>query len=513
VLSGLALCAAVTGLIAGIAGAWSPCGLSMLDTIGSTLGDTRRWVLLMAVSAFAVGAIVGGIVTFGGLALAGTLLGGEATLRDALAGAIALAAAVADWRGVRIAPQIRRQVPERWRWIMPLPLACGLYGVLLGLGFTTFVLAFAVWALAAISVALDNVTLGVIVGVAFGVGRALPIVWLAPGLRTADGQRRLDRIAVDVRLWLGMRRLGALGLTLFAVAIGTASAFGHSVAPRPVTIATTATDPSVDGPLVAWQDVGGGGILEGSTGATGATTPLPGDLPALGGANVAWEQGGEIVVANAATLSPQVMIPLPGGATLSALAVSDSWLVVSDLPAGGGADLLAISLSDPATITTIAQAPLAGEIGRPMIDGSDVVFARGGPSVSRITEIDLVNGAKTWLRRTDANHSFLNPVLANGQLLYEQVGRCAQELLLGAPGIASKNTLLLSIPSAVRRDPGYQAGYQHAWNSASLCANRSAGPGSKITLGTTALGASAAYVTEYSANATRARIVSVSLNG
>jgi hypothetical protein len=512
VLSGLSVCAALTALIAGVAGAWSPCGLSMLDTIGSTLGDTRRWVLLTAVSTFALGAIVGGVVTFGGLALAGTLLGGEATLRDVLAGAIALAAAAADWRGVRIAPQIRRQVPERWRWVMPLPLACGLYGVLLGLGFTTFVLAFAVWALAAISVALDNVALGVLVGVAFGVGRALPIVWLAPGLRTADGQRRLDRIAVDVRLWLGFRRLGALGLTLCAIAIGTASAFGHPVARRPVTVATAATDPSVAGPLVAWQEVGGSGVLQGATGATGSTTPLPGDLPAVGGSNVAWEQTGEIVVANAATLSPQVTIPLPTGATLSALAVSDSWLAISDLPSGGGANLLAVSLSDPSTMRTIAQAPLAGEIGRPVIDGSDVVFARGGPTFSQINEIDLVSGTTTRLRWTRANHSLLNPVLVNGQLLYEQVGRCAQQLLLGSPAKASRNRLLLSLPSTVRRDPGYQPGYQEAWNGASLCRNRSAGPGGKITLGTTALGTSAAYVTEYPADAADARIVTVSLD-
>ena len=84
--------------------------------------------------------------------------------------ALALAAAVADWRGLRIAPQIRRQVPERWRWIMPLPLACALYGVLLGLGFTTFVLAFAVWALAGISFAAGEPALGALIGVAFGAG-------------------------------------------------------------------------------------------------------------------------------------------------------------------------------------------------------------------------------------------------------------------------------------------------------------------------------------------------------
>ena len=39
---------------------------------------------------------------------------------------------------------------------MPVPLAAGLYGVLLGLGFTTFILSFAVWALAGIAVALGD---------------------------------------------------------------------------------------------------------------------------------------------------------------------------------------------------------------------------------------------------------------------------------------------------------------------------------------------------------------------
>ena len=64
-----------------------------------------------------------------------------------------MAAASPRPAGLRIVPQIRRQLPEGWRWTMPLPLAAGLYGVLLGLGFTTFVLSFGVWALAGISVA------------------------------------------------------------------------------------------------------------------------------------------------------------------------------------------------------------------------------------------------------------------------------------------------------------------------------------------------------------------------
>ena len=59
---------------------------------------------------------------------------------------------------------------------MPVPLAAGLYGVLLGLGFTTFILSFAVWALAGISVALGEPQTGLLIGLAFGAGRALPVI-------------------------------------------------------------------------------------------------------------------------------------------------------------------------------------------------------------------------------------------------------------------------------------------------------------------------------------------------
>lgn len=498
----LAVSAGLTAVIAGIAGAWSPCGLSMLDTIGSALGDARRAMVLLAVATFTIGAVLGGVVTFGGLALLGELLGGDGQLRDVLAGVIASAAAVADWRGVRIAPQIRRQVPERWRWIMPLPLACGLYGVLLGLGFTTFVLAFAVWALAAISVAGDSVSLGIIVGAAFGVGRAIPIACLTPNLNSENGQRRLDRISVDPRLWLGLRRVGALGLTLCVVALGAATALGNSLGSQLTTLATSATDPSAAGGLVAWQSIGGSGVLQGATGAS----PLPGDLPALGDANVAWEQGADIVVANATTLTTEATVPLPAGAKLSALAVSASWLVISALPVGGAAELVAVSLADPTTSTTISMAPLAGEIGRPAIDGSDLVFSASSASSSAIVEVDLATGTRTELHATRANYSLQNPVLSGGQLLYEQVGRCEQKLLLGPATRGARSRLLLGLPSTVRRDPGYQPGYQRNWDSASHCPNRAAGPGGKITLGTIALDGTNAYVTEYPADVADARI-------
>src|SRR5690606_32919717 len=113
---------------------------------------------------------------------------------------------------VRIAPQLRRQVPEAWRRTLPLPLAAFLYGVLLGLGFTTYVLPFALPALAAVSLVVADVGLGLVLGVAFGVGRALPIVALAPVADRGLGARALDAMAARPGLLRGARLVDAAAL-------------------------------------------------------------------------------------------------------------------------------------------------------------------------------------------------------------------------------------------------------------------------------------------------------------
>ena len=147
---------AIAAVAAGITGAWSPCGFSMVETLAPAGYAGRLRTTLVACATFTAGALVGGVITFGGLGLLGQWLGAGGTGAAAVAAAVAIAAAIGEARGVRIVPQVRRQVPESWRRVMPVPLAAGLYGVLLGLGFTTFILTFAVWALAAVSVALGD---------------------------------------------------------------------------------------------------------------------------------------------------------------------------------------------------------------------------------------------------------------------------------------------------------------------------------------------------------------------
>jgi len=502
VLTALIVAAAVTALIAGIAGAWSPCGFSMIETIGTALGDARRSMLALATATFTLGALAGGAATYGGLAALGTLLGGAGGVRDGLACALALAAALADWRGIRIAPQIRRQVPERWRWIMPLPLACGLYGLLLGLGFTTFVLSFAVWALAGISLAAGSLTLGLVTGLSFGLGRALPVLWISPRLRGESGQLALDRLALEPRMWLGLRRLDAIALGACAAALlGSGGALAATLPPF-------ATDPSVDGASLAWQHAGGGrGWLRETT----RTVRLPGRLPALGGGRVAWVQGGELVIARRYPARAPHLIPAPPNARVDALAVSARWLVVRDQVDAGVANLFAVSLRDPSRRVYLQGSGAPGAIGRPSISGDTVAYALSGARRSTLYEVNLATGARTVVLEEHANVLFSNPVISHRRLLYERTDRCEQELLLRTSQHGHAR-VLLTLPSTVTRDPGYQPGYVEDYNSASLCAHRSTGAGGAITLGASALGARDAYVSESPADPAHTRIVSVPLD-
>ncbi len=482
-LDGLLVALTLTAMAAGLTGAFSPCGFSMVDTIGSTLGNTRKSITRVACLTFTIGAMLGGVLTFGGLAFLGQLAGEtSSSLGLALAALIALTAAVADWRGLRIAPQIRRQVPETWRWRLSLPLAAGLYGVLLGLGFTTFVLSFAVWALAGMSVAVGSPLLGMAIGLAFGFGRALPVIWLAPELHSGRGSERLEGMAAEPRLWLGLRRLDALGLLLCALLMSGAVANASTL--------PAASDPSVSEGALVWQSLGGPGRLQLSS---GEQRILPGTDPAVGESLIAWQSGSQITVADLATMTPKLVLP---AVNVDAIAVSPTWVAYRDQGVHGEDNLIAVSLANPAERRYVAGSRLPGEIGRPALDRETVVFTVDTPKRDTIEAMNLATGVRHVLRYSSSTTGLLNPALLHGRLLYERVDRCAQELRLGPVGSVRRDRVLLRLASTARRDRGYEPGYEANWNSASRCPNRSAGAGSDTRLGPAALSATAAYVTE-----------------
>ncbi len=214
---------------------------------------------------------------------------------------------------------------------MPLPLACALYGVLLGLGFTTFVLAFAVWALAGISFAAGDPLLGAIIGARVRrrarAARAVDGAGLARRARRA-APRRDGRRAAAVAGTSPPRRARAAPVR--ARARRRRREARRRCRPPPTLPRRRESwpgrQPGGPGMLLALAGSGGAGAL------SARASSLPGEHPAIGGSLVAWTGAGEIVVADRATLTPRLTLAAPG---VNALAVSNSWLVFRDLDAAG----------------------------------------------------------------------------------------------------------------------------------------------------------------------------------
>ena len=189
----------------------------MVDSLAEA-GGTRGTVARIA---FTAGALAGGVITFGGLALVGLGLHGS-TAAVLLAAGVAAGAAALEALGLGVVPRIRRQVPERWRREMPLPAAAALYGGLLGLGFTTFVMTWAVWALAAVCLLLGSPLVGVVAGLAFGAGRAIPVVAMS-SRRSGAGGDALARMIAGPRPLRRARTADAALLSALALAIAVAA--------------------------------------------------------------------------------------------------------------------------------------------------------------------------------------------------------------------------------------------------------------------------------------------------
>jgi hypothetical protein len=389
--------------------------------------------------------------------------------------------------------------------------------VLLGLGFTTFVMTWVFWALAAVCVALASPALGLVAGLGFGLGRALPVLVLAPLAERPSGLRLLELMSERPAVLGYARWGGAVSLSVLAIVVAAAPARAAATA-APARAAATATparaaaqglavpatDPTAAPGDVAWQVPGGAGLLL----RNGQQIPLPGTNPALGGPYLALRQGDHITVLDRATLQPQVAVPAPGA---DVLAVSAAWLVYRRSSAAGD-ELHALPLPAGGPDRVIAAHRSPAQLGRPSIDGNRVVFATSSPDRSTIDVVDLAAGSPRVLLRSRLE-SLLNPALLGTSLLYERLTYCSQQLRLAHLSRPRAGHLVLSLGTTARRDRGYSPGHTHVGSRASHCPRRFRHR-SALALWTTALGPGAAYVTELAAQAPGSappRIVAASL--
>jgi hypothetical protein len=245
-------------------------------------------------------------------------------------------------------------------------------------------------------------------------------------------------------------------------------------------VAINASDPSVDGALVAWHEPGAQGVLVNGANAS----RVAGIHPALGGARLAMVREGVIDVQ--ATSGPPfaLSIPAPGA---DAVAVSAAWV--------------AWRVGDALYAAPLAGGPArrvfaAAELGRPALDGNLLAFHVGGRSGGRIIVVDLATGRRQTVRR-ERRALLLNPSLLGGALLYVRARYTRQELRLGALARRSprRDGQLYSTVPTGRRDAGYEPGIRHHRHGHPRQLWRRPREGVAATLWTTALAADAAYLT------------------
>lgn len=426
-MSGLQLALAATALLVGLTGTWSPCGFSMIETIGPTGHTGGRRTTIAACATFLPGAVAGGMITFGALgALGGLVLGADERLAYLIAAAIAIGAAALEARGTPIVPQIRRQLPEHWRRVMPMPLAALLYGCLLGLGFTTFVLTFGVWAMAAIAVAVGEPATGALIGAAFGIGRAIPIVALAPLAGTASGARVTQLMADRPGLYRGLRLGDAMALLLAAAVLAGS---GDALAER--TAVQHAADPGAGHGFV-FQRADRTGVLRRG----GQTQILPGKDPAIGGPYIAVRANDGIDVLDGETL--QVLTHLTA-ANANAVAISARW-VAWRAGLGGHDEIRARrieTLQSPNRAKRIARADGGQHLGAPSVNGAQVAYAVASPGRNAIVRTGLRSGKGRAI--VDSRLAWLHsPSLGHDDLLFVRVTKRRQSLVLKRSGGGSR---------------------------------------------------------------------------
>jgi hypothetical protein len=431
----------------------------MVGTVRAARHDGRTAFALTA-AAYALGLALAAALVFGGLGLLGAWAHTRAFVIVAVV--IAASAIASDAAGLRVRPQIRFQVPERWRRTMPLPRALFFYGLVLGSGLTSFVPASAAWALPALSLALGDVTGSLAIALGFAAGRALPVLVLAARGEEAVLAERQHGVRI-VRVLTA----ASLLLALLAGAVRAAT-----------TVASPGGDPSTAAVDLAWQHPGVGGFLS----RNGVVTPLPGSDPAIGGALVAWHLGAEVTVAARDTLSPVLQQSLPG---VQKLAVSDRWLVWR-----AGREIRVLPLSDPTRSARVVEAKRVAELGRPILDGDLVVYHRASAAGSWLSAVDVATGKRQRLRfARDA--LLLNPSLLGTSLLYVRASRCSQELRLGPLG-SGKERVLFRLPPLAGQDRGHER--HHTGQGERLPCPHRPKPTTRM-LWTTALSATTAYVT------------------
>ncbi|HYX86297.1 MAG TPA: hypothetical protein VE777_15105 [Gaiellales bacterium] len=340
----------------------------MAETVAPVVHGVRGW--LAGVAAFAAGAIAAGVALGWSLGTVAAAAGGGGAGGAWAAAAVAGTYAAREAGLVRLpVPQLRRQVPQSWREALPVPVAAGLYGAGLGVGFATYVPVATLVAVVA-AVLLADPALGAVALGAFGAGRAAALVAATAGLETWDqAADRFERAGCWLRERGGrLRTANAAAMAALAGLLVPAAAPAPAAAAVQVDLGSThVADPSAGPPgVLAWDVIRPSG-LRGKIRVNDVVKTLPGFTPDVDGSRVVVDTGPAFEIVDTGTLAVIRTLHLKGDEP----ALSGRWLVYRQVT-----DRRRLILFDlqSGTSRVIESAKLRTDLGAPDISGSRVVY-------------------------------------------------------------------------------------------------------------------------------------------
>ena len=386
----------------------------MIETFTSAVCGSRRRQRI-GIALFTVGAVAASAVLGAVLALAGAYVGARAAV-VAIA-ALAALAALREAGALRFPlPQLRLQVPEHWRFELPLPVWTTGYGAGLGLGVMTYQPVATFWVACAGALALGRPLAAAACFSLYGLGRAATLV--LPRRRRADATLVVERLA---RRRQAVRRANVVVLAVCAALLAAAPVAGAAVlnlGPG------SQLDPTLSDGVLAYtqRDAGVNAVVVLAPSAPvryeAAESPaLDGDLLAYtdpaGIRVVRWRTGEEVARITDLASKPALEWPL----LAYRLDLLDGWrqLMLANLETG--------------ELRVLARVRTATDLGRPSMSRGRIAWHVANSRGSRV----VVYTIETRTRRVLASSKialFANPSLGGDWVLWthQRSGRSAVRL-------------------------------------------------------------------------------------
>lgn len=357
----------------------------MVETFTPAVCGSRRRQRL-ALAGFTVGALAASAVVGGALGALGGALGIPLTLAAA---AMALVAAGREAGMLALPlPQIRGQVPERWRAELPLPVWSLGYGAGLGAGFLTFQPVSTFWVACTAAVALGRPLPAAACFTAYGAGRALMAAW--PRRAAAGPTEAVEALVGKRRLLVRGNVVALLACAGLLAAAPTAGAAVVSLGPG--------LDPSAADTVLARarMDSGNSLVLVEPNGESPVSVP-DAAAPSVDGDLLAYADADGIKVINWRTDS--VVAEVAGAVSKPAL----DWPLLAFIRRDSTYERLVLAdFTHPNSPTEreIASALLENDLGRPSLAGGRLAWHKVTNRESRITVEQLATGKRTLIARS-----------------------------------------------------------------------------------------------------------------